>query len=342
MILILLPSNNQIPHLTALLSYLEQYQTAYYILPLWEFPEKVQLTFSPNDIAGGVLIHQGNRILFQDIGCVYWTYSPTYVSSDQPSEQPCFLEESLFKFGTFNRESTLIQEKLSALGSWFRLLNCPWVDAIDTIENHLYKAYQLGLFQQASALKFPETRVTNSPDSLKEFCEIHSRVIVKPCFMGAYATWLTPELLTPDKLERLKTAPVMLQSYIPGFDIIAIIVENLVFASRIEPEECVSDFRQGTKNRYLPIALPDDIARQCLSICQALNTHFSAIDLRYTPEGEFILLEINPSPSYWHVEQATGYPITEQLAQLLLKLHEGKSATVAFTRDSNRYFNRQC
>jgi glutathione synthase/RimK-type ligase-like ATP-grasp enzyme len=44
---------------------------------------------------------------------------------------------------------------------------------------------------------------------------------------------------------------------------------------------------------------------------------YSGIDVRRTPEGEYVFLEGNPCPMFIHFERQTGYPISDRLADLL-------------------------
>jgi hypothetical protein len=50
-----------------------------------------------------------------------------------------------------------------------------------------------------------------------------------------------------------------------------------------------------------------------------LGLVYGAIDLRLTPEGRYVFLEINPSGQFLYVEHATGQPITAALAKALIE-----------------------
>jgi len=45
---------------------------------------------------------------------------------------------------------------------------------------------------------------------------------------------------------------------------------------------------------------------------------YSGIDIRRSPEGEYVFLECNPCPMFMHFETVTGYPISDRLVDLLL------------------------
>jgi len=46
---------------------------------------------------------------------------------------------------------------------------------------------------------------------------------------------------------------------------------------------------------------------------------YGAIDLRLTPEGQYVFLEINPAGQFLYVEYSTGQPIAAALAKALLE-----------------------
>jgi D-alanine-D-alanine ligase-like ATP-grasp enzyme len=50
-----------------------------------------------------------------------------------------------------------------------------------------------------------------------------------------------------------------------------------------------------------------------------LGLTYGAIDMRVTPEGEYVFLEINPAGQWQFIEQQTKQPITKALAEELLR-----------------------
>jgi glutathione synthase/RimK-type ligase-like ATP-grasp enzyme len=53
---------------------------------------------------------------------------------------------------------------------------------------------------------------------------------------------------------------------------------------------------------------------------QSLGIVYGAVDLRRTPEGRYVFLEVNPAGEWRFVEERTGQPITEAMAALLIRL----------------------
>jgi hypothetical protein len=48
---------------------------------------------------------------------------------------------------------------------------------------------------------------------------------------------------------------------------------------------------------------------------------YSTIDLIVTPDGDHVFLELNPNGQYLWVEEMTGTPISEAIADLLEETH---------------------
>jgi glutathione synthase/RimK-type ligase-like ATP-grasp enzyme len=52
---------------------------------------------------------------------------------------------------------------------------------------------------------------------------------------------------------------------------------------------------------------------------QRLGLVYGAIDMRRTPEDEYVFLEINPAGQFLFVEQVSRQPIAAALARLLVE-----------------------
>ena len=67
-----------------------------------------------------------------------------------------------------------------------------------------------------------------------------------------------------------------------------------------------------------PSAVPPDLAARCVRLTVALGLPVAGIDLRRTPDDEWICFEVNPSPGFTAYEEVTGQPIAAAIADLLL------------------------
>ena len=67
----------------------------------------------------------------------------------------------------------------------------------------------------------------------------------------------------------------------------------------------------------LPYELPDDVAARLRRLMDALDLRFGGIDMRVTPEGEHVFLEVNPAGEYLFVTERTGQPVPQAIAAAL-------------------------
>ena len=71
--------------------------------------------------------------------------------------------------------------------------------------------------------------------------------------------------------------------------------------------------------KYEPHDLPPQIAAKLKELMHRLGLVYGAIDLRLTPEGQYVFLEINPAGQFLYIEYATGHPIAAALARALIE-----------------------
>jgi glutathione synthase/RimK-type ligase-like ATP-grasp enzyme len=181
---------------------------------------------------------------------------------------------------------------------------------------HRNKGFQLRLLAEAG-IRVPRTLVTNAPESVRAFFEQENgNVIYKPVLGGAHTTRLLAEDLTDERLAALASSPVQFQEFIPGDNIRVYGIGEELFAGNIIAETI--DFRDDANARIERVDLPDDVAQQCRTLMRLFGLVLTGIDIRRSPEGEYVFLEGNPSPMFLHFEAMTGYPIGDRLVDLLL------------------------
>jgi glutathione synthase/RimK-type ligase-like ATP-grasp enzyme len=124
----------------------------------------------------------------------------------------------------------------------------------------------------------------------------------------------------------VRLAPVMFQELVPGVaDLRVTVIGDEVFpaAASLAGAAYDVDVRFNPEIRYVPHTLPDAVTEGVLRLMDALGLEYGAIDLRLTPEGDYVFFEVNPAGQFRYVEYATGQPITAALAA---HLRDGKSA----------------
>ena len=63
-------------------------------------------------------------------------------------------------------------------------------------------------------------------------------------------------------------------------------------------------------------------------LVRRLGLAYGAIDLVLTPDGRYVFLEINPNGQYLWIEQLTGLPISEAIAEWLMHREPAEHAQV--------------
>lgn len=212
-----------------------------------------------------------------------------------------------------------------ALGAfWLALAAARWVNPLGADRDAHRKPHQLAT-AQAMGLEVPRTLVTNDPAAARAFVQElggPGRVIYKP-FTGTAELWREARLLRPEELEllpALRYAPVIFQEYVPGLDLRATVVGERVFTCRIDARETAYpvDWRLDPEGaRFEPVTLPAETERRLLELHRRLGLRYGAADLRETPDGRAVFLEVNPGGQWLFAERRAGLPVTDALAELL-------------------------
>jgi glutathione synthase/RimK-type ligase-like ATP-grasp enzyme len=180
--------------------------------------------------------------------------------------------------------------------------------------NQLAAAYQCGL-------RIPDTVVTQSPSVVRDFWERHEgRVIVKPV-AGAPGPILFTQFVREEHFreeDSIRSSPAIYQEFIPGTNHIRLnCFGNQSYAGLIETDDL--DWRP---NLTVPISrwsVPDALQSVIRKVLDELGLEMGIMDLKQTPEGEFVWLEVNPQGQFLFLEGLTGEPLTELFTDYLTK-----------------------
>ena len=122
-------------------------------------------------------------------------------------------------------------------------------------------------------------------------------------------------------LHNLRFAPVIFQEYVPAqFDVRITIIGQNVFAASIYSQETSYkvDYRMDMQSaRIEPYKSPTDVLKRLKIFMKHLGLIYGAIDMRLTPDGRIIFLEINPAGQWMFIEERTKQPITKAFSELL-------------------------
>jgi glutathione synthase/RimK-type ligase-like ATP-grasp enzyme len=193
-----------------------------------------------------------------------------------------------------------------------------------------FKPFQLDVLRRLGA-QLPRTLISNDPERIRAFHaaerDRQGEVIFKPLLGGALTRLLDEAVLA--KLEHVRAAPVIFQQRIVGDDIRVVLVGDAILsAAAIRTPQPHLDFRDDPcyssgQAQYESVRLPREVEELCRQAAKACGLCFTGIDIKRTPQGDWIFLELNSSPIYLDVERKLGDPISGALADLLLESSSG-------------------
>jgi len=216
-----------------------------------------------------------------------------------------------------------------AFGGALALLKANWVNPPHLDERAHHKPLQLAAAVEAG-LSIPQTLITNDPEAARQFIAGlgFARTIYKT-FLASEEHWRETRVLREDELAQLDTvslAPVIFQEYVAAeADIRVTVTGDRMFATAIRPGPAsyAIDFRMDMAAAvFEPTYLPDDVAGKLRALMRSLGLVYGAADFRRTPAGDHVFLEVNPAGEWMFVEERTGQPITEAMADLLIRLDQ--------------------
>jgi hypothetical protein len=206
-----------------------------------------------------------------------------------------------------------------ALACWSELTEAFVVNRLSAMGTNGSKPYQASLIRSCG-FDVPETLVTTDREAAEDFWERHGSVIYK----SVSGVRSIVSRLTPGHRERLADiahCPTQFQEYVEGKDVRVHRVGEEVFGCEIE--STADDYRygsrQGREARLRAWEVPPDLAGRCRRMADSLRLPVAGIDLRRRANGDWCCFEVNPSPGFSYYENATGHPIGEAVAGLLME-----------------------
>ena len=173
-------------------------------------------------------------------------------------------------------------------------------------------------------LTVPDTLVTNEPEAARAFIEAHGvGQVVRKAFRNIAQAPRETHLVSADDLallDSVRFAPVIFQRFVPGdLDLRVTIVGDDVFTAAISSTaDYRVDYRPGLGSAtVVPYDLPPVITARLLALMKAFDLQYGAIDLRVTPDGDYVFLEVNPAGEYLFVSERTGQPVSAAIAAML-------------------------
>ncbi len=317
--MILIVSNSDDDHAQAVMQSLQRRKDVpAHLLDLSRFPQELHLSMDfqeGTDLVQGWFRNDRDVVPVSDCSVVWWR-----------RPQPFSMHEDLSDRTHLN---FALSECYEAVNGLWLTLPATWVNHPTRDEEAARKPYQLRVAREVG-FEIPRTRITSDPAAAREFAESlgFSRTIYK-AFTGTEQAWRETRVLQEDEvalLDDVQFAPVIFQEYIPAqLDLRITVIGDEIYPSAIHSADMAyqADYRMDLSDARVEVfTLPSEIQRLVRTYMERLGLLYGAIDIRVTPEGRYVFLEINPSGQWLFMEQRTGAPMTEAFTSLLVREHE--------------------
>ena len=206
----------------------------------------------------------------------------------------------------------------AAMGAFLEATAALVVNPFEAMATNGSKPYQSALIR-ARGFSVPETLVTTDPAAARAFVARQESAIYKS--VSAVRSIVKRVGATQmARLEDVAWCPTQFQAHVPGRDFRVHVIGDHVFASEIVSD--ADDYRyagrQGESVDVKASTLDSALAGKCRDLAHGLGLLAAGVDLRLTPDGEWFCFEVNPSPAFTYYESATGQPMAEAMAELLI------------------------
>lgn len=222
----------------------------------------------------------------------------------------------------------LLNEYDSFLQNLLTIIDARWFSNPHSIYRAENKLLQLKLASKLG-FKIPDTLVTSSKNTLKEFYKQHDKsIILKPLsqsriYKNDSLSLIFTNLAKEEhllSLQDFELTPCIFQKYIKKkIELRVTVVGKDVFVASVDSqknEKTKIDWRKENLN-FIKASLPTEIEEKCVELVSTLDLEFGAIDLILDDEGNYIFLEINPNGQWAWIESQTNLPISESIIKYL-------------------------
>ncbi len=221
-------------------------------------------------------------------------------------------------------------ETYEAMAGFWDAVPITWVSPPAAIQMSMMKTWQLPA-ARAAGLEVPATLVTSDPGEARAFIDrIGLGNVICKAFSATQENWRETRMVGAAEyalLHQVAVAPVIFQEFVPAeVDLRVTVVGEELFAAAIHSQELpyALDFRLFLETesgvRMSAAQLPDEVESGLLRLLKHAGLRYGAIDMRCTPDGRYVFLEVNPAGQWRFVEEVTGQPITRAMAGLLTDL----------------------
>lgn len=308
---VLVVSSLEDVHMHAVTKALQQRGVTVELLDLSEFPSKLLVTmeFDSSGRRFSLRREGGGTLDLERVSAIWWRRPQPY------GVAPGVADQAARRFA--------LSEAATAFAGLFHSLDAFWINDPGRDEAAHHKPWQLAVAQRLG-LTLPQTLMTSDPEEARDFWRRHSGNVIYKVFRSFPDAWReTRKLRSEDQglAGTVRLAPIIFQTFVAAVaDVRVTVIGNEIFPAAADARggEYPIDFRFNSNLRWERHRLPALVEDRLLKLMAEMGLEYGAIDLRLTPEGEYVFLEINPAGQFLWVELATGQKISAALAARLL------------------------
>lgn len=208
------------------------------------------------------------------------------------------------------------------------------MDHLHHIRHAENKQLQLQVARELG-LDTPRTLTTNDPTAARAFAKSCEGGLVTK-MLSSFAIYeegkelvvftnpVNPEDL--EDLSGLNLCPATFQELLPkSLEIRVTVTGDRVLSAAVDSQvsaRAAHDWRRdGLRmlHDWRPYQLPHDVEEKILRLMNYFSLNYGAIDIILTPDNQHVFLELNPCGEFFWLERAPGLPISEAIADVLLK-----------------------
>lgn len=280
-----------------------------------DFPGRSQLRAELDGVTWrGELVRDGDRVSLDDVRSVY-------VRRPRPFEVPAHL--------TVAERWHAATECRYGLGGCLTSLPVPYLNHPSRSADAAYKPRQLKDLR-ACGLVAPPTLVTNSADSVRRFAADYGPLVCKSIAASVLHTGDTAHVIYTrrlghddlQELDGIDYGAHLFQPFIESDHAVRLTVVGQRFlAVRIDADSdrARTDWRSDYDSlRYRIVNVPPDTKAAVAAYMELSGLSYGAWDFLVQSDGTWVALEINPEGNYSWIEEETGLPITESIADFLV------------------------
>jgi glutathione synthase/RimK-type ligase-like ATP-grasp enzyme len=176
----------------------------------------------------------------------------------------------------------------------------------------------------------PPTLVSQDLREVSEFYRDHgARIIVKSIVGVESAFLLTREMPDPGTIDptSFTSCPAFYQANVPGHRHIRLVCFGDTSLAAVLESEAL-DWRPNLNIPIREWQVPEAVHDRVRKVLDSLDLEMGVIDIKETPGGELVWLEVNPQGQFLFLEAITNLRLAERFAEYLARVDRSGRASV--------------